>query len=68
MTNYFKTKDDALSDAIMVMMESRGEAIWSFSKAQCDCGESKAIVVDDLDSNKQLCSNVICETCYNEYE
>jgi len=68
MTNYFKTKDDALSDAIMVMMESRGEAIWSFSKAQCDCGESKAIVVDDLDSNTQLCNNIICETCYNEYE
>lgn len=68
MTKYFKTSEEALSDAIMVIMESRGEVIWSFSKAQCDCGESKAIVVDDLESNKQVCNNIICETCHNEYE
>ncbi len=68
MKNYFKTKDDALNNAIMVMMESRGEAIWSFSNAQCDCGESHSVIVDDLDSNTQICNNIICETCYNEYE
>ena len=67
MTNYFKTKDDALSNAIMVMMEIRGEAIWSFSKAQCDCGESQAVIVDDLESNKQVCNNIICETCHEQY-
>jgi DNA-binding transcriptional regulator YbjK len=67
MTNYFKTKDDALSNAIMAMMESRGEAIWSFSKAQCDCGESQAVIVDDLESNKQVCNNIICETCHEQY-
>ena len=68
MTNYFKTKDDALNNAIMVMMEVRGNAIWSFSKAQCDCGESQAVIVDDLESNKQVCNNIICETCHDEYE
>ena len=68
MKNYFKTKDDALNNAIMVMMEVRGNAIWSFSKAQCDCGESQAVIVDDLESNKQVCSNIICERCHDEYE
>ena len=68
MKKYFKTSEEALSDAIMVMMESHADLIWSFSKAQCDCGESKAIVVDDRDSNKQICNNVVCEACYNQYE
>jgi len=68
MTKYFKTSEEALSDAIMVIMEIRGEAIWSFSKAQCNCGESRSIIVDDLESNKQVCNNIICETCHNEYE
>ena len=68
MTKYFKTYEDALSDAIMVIMEVRGDAIWSFSKAQCDCGESQAVIVDDLKLNKQVCSNIICEACYEQYE
>ena len=67
MTNYFKTKDDALKNAIIIVMEIRGGAIWSFGKAQCDCGESQSIIVDDLKHNKQICSNIICETCHNVY-
>ena len=68
MTKYFKTSEEALSNAIMVIMEAKSNVIWGFSKAQCDCGESEAIVVDDLESNKQVCNNIICETCCNEYE
>ena len=68
MKKYFKTSEEALSDAIMVIMEIRGETIWSFSKAQCDCGESQSVIVDDLEFNKQVCNNIICETCHNEYE
>ena len=68
MTKYFKTSEEALSDAIMVIMEAKNNLIWGFSKAQCDCGESKSIVIDDLISNKQVCNNIICETCHNEYE
>ena len=66
MTNYFKTKDDALKNALYFIMENR-ECIWSFGKAKCDCGESQSIIVDDLKHNKQICSNIICETCHNVY-
>lgn len=67
MTNYFKTSEEALQNAIMAIMGAKANVTWGFSKAQCDCGESKAIVVDDLDSNKEVCKNIICETCYEQY-
>jgi len=67
MTKYFKTSEEALSDAIMVIMESKTNLIWGLSKAQCDCGESKSIVIDDPVSNKQVCNNIICETCHEQY-
>jgi len=65
MTYYFKTKNDALYNALEVRANTRGDLILEMGKAQCDCGESLAIILDDLKS--QVLTNVVCETCYEQY-
>jgi hypothetical protein len=67
MTNYFKTKDDAVRDAIHVMTLTNGAVSFKFSSSQCDCGESQSVIVDDIELNKQVCNNIICETCHEQY-
>ena len=46
MTNYFKTKNDALYNALEVRANTRGDLILEMGKAQCDCGESLAIILE----------------------
>ena len=66
MKNYFKTKSDALKNALEMRATTHDSDLISVGKAQCDCGESLAIIVDDFKS--QVLTNIVCETCYNEYE
>ena len=66
MRNYFKTKDDAVRDAIHVMTLTNDAVSFKFSSSQCDCGESFAVVVDSV--GEQIRTNIVCEECYKQYE
>lgn len=64
--NYYRTNDETKIAAKKAANEN-SDTILEYGSAECDCGESFAIRLIDMNSLNTLEVFVECEACANQY-
>ena len=65
MKTYFKNSEEMKMAADKFVKE---DTVLKRTSSQCDCGESFAISVININTLEDVFHGVECESCFNEYE